>query len=73
MMNAVPEGWKVVRCVRCREPINQRIRSDGQTETHCPRCTPLAIERQNRMDRIRAAAEAAQPARRRSTSSGVRR
>jgi hypothetical protein len=53
-MNAIPEGSKVVRCMRCREPI------DGQSTTHCARCAPTPLDTRKRIERIRAAALGAQ-------------
>lgn len=58
-MNAIPEGWKVVRCAECREPINQLVRSDFQGVTYCARCMPRSPEQRVRIDRIRRAALAA--------------
>ena len=62
-MKTLPEGSRVVRCMRCRDPINQPIGVDGQSATHCARCAPTPASRENRIDRIRAAALAAQAAR----------
>jgi hypothetical protein len=62
-MNIIPESSKVVRCMRCREPINQLIRIEGQSGTHCAQCAPTPPNRQNRIDLIRAAALAAQAGR----------
>ena len=58
-MNAIPEGWKVVRCVVCREPVNQWMRPGGPLVAHCARCAPMSPERAARMARIRSAAQAA--------------
>jgi hypothetical protein len=62
-MKTLAEGSRVVRCMRCRDPINQPIGVDGQSATHCARCAPTPASRENRIDRIRAAALAAQAAR----------
>ena len=62
-MKTLPEGLRVARCMRCREPINQPIGVDGRSATHCARCAPTPASRENRIDRIRAAALAAQAAR----------
>jgi len=66
-MKTLPEGSKVVRCMRCREPINQAIGVDGQSATHCARCAPTLASRESRIDRIRASALAAQAARTRAS------
>jgi hypothetical protein len=66
-MNTIAESSKVVRCMRCREPINQLIRVDGQSATHCAQCAPTPPNRQNRIDLIRTAALAAQAGRMRLT------
>jgi hypothetical protein len=66
-MKTLPEGSRVVRCMRCRDPINQPIGIDGQSTTHCARCAPTLASRENRIDRIRAAAQAAQAARTRAS------
>jgi hypothetical protein len=58
-MNAIPDGWKVVRCAECREPINQLMRPDAQSVTYCARCTPRSPEERLRIDTIRRAAMAA--------------
>jgi hypothetical protein len=62
-MKTLPEGSRAVRCMRCRDPINQPIGVDGQSAIHCARCAPTPASRENRIDRIRAAALAAQAAR----------
>ena len=62
-MKTLPEGSRVVRCMRCRDPINQPIGVDGQSATHCARCAPTLASRENRLALIRAAALAAQAAR----------
>jgi hypothetical protein len=62
-MKTLPEGSRVVRCMRCRDPINQPIGVDGQSVTHGAQCSPAHASRENRLDRIRAAALAAQAAR----------
>jgi len=62
-MNTIPEGSRVVRCMRCRDPINQPNGVEGQSATHCARCAPTLASRENRIDRIRASALAAQAAR----------
>ena len=62
-MKTLLEASRVVRCMRCREPINQPIGVDGQSATHCARCAPAPASRENRLERIRAAALAAQAAR----------
>jgi hypothetical protein len=59
MMNAIPDGWKVVRCAVCREPVNQWVSADGRTVSRCARCVTLTPERAERMSRIRSAALAA--------------
>jgi len=66
-MKTLPEGSRVVRCMRCRDPISQPIGVDGQSATHCARCAPTLASRGNRIDRIRAAAVAAQAARTRAS------
>jgi hypothetical protein len=66
-MKTLPERSRVVRCMRCRDPINQPIGVDGQSATHCARCAPPPASRENRIDRIRAAALAAQAARTRAS------
>lgn len=66
-MKTLPEGSRVVRCMRCRDPINQPIGVLGQSATHCARCAPTPASRENRIDRIRAAALAAQAARTRAS------
>jgi len=63
-MKPLPDGSRVVRCMRCRVPINQPIGVDGQSATHCARCAPMLASRRHRIDRIRAAAMAAQARRR---------
>jgi hypothetical protein len=55
-MKTLPEGSRVVRCMRCRDPINQPIGVDGQSVTHGAQCSPAHASRENRLDRIRAAA-----------------
>ena len=62
-MKTLPEGSRVVRCMSCRDPINQPTGIDGQSVTHCARCAPTLASRESRIDRIRAAAMAAQAAR----------
>jgi hypothetical protein len=62
-MKTLPESSRVVRCMRCRDPINQPIGGDGQSATHCARCAPTIASRESRIDRIRAAALAAKAAR----------
>ncbi|HET9155089.1 MAG TPA: hypothetical protein VFN91_00400 [Myxococcaceae bacterium] len=66
-MKTLPQASKVLRCMRCREPVNQPIGVDGQSATHCARCAPTLASRENRIDRIRAAALAAQAARARAS------
>jgi hypothetical protein len=62
-MKTLPESSRVVRCMRCRDPINQPIGGDGQSATHCARCAPTIASRESRIDRIRGAALAAKAAR----------
>ena len=62
-MKTLPEGSRVVRCMRCRNPVNQPIGVDGQSATHCARCAPTLASRESRIDRIRTAALAAKAAR----------
>jgi hypothetical protein len=62
-MKTIPEASKMVRCMRCREPIEQLILVDGQSATHCARCASAPLNREDRRDRIRVAALAAQAAR----------
>ena len=66
-MKTLPEGSRVVRCMRCRDPINLPIGVLGQSATLCARCAPTPASLENRLDRIRAAALAAQAARMRDT------
>ena len=66
-MKTLPQGSRVVRCMRCRDPITLPIGVLGQNATHCARCAPKPASRENRIDRIRAAALAAQAARMRAT------
>jgi hypothetical protein len=56
-MNSLPDGWKVVRCTGCREPVNQWVRPGGPLVAYCARCVPMSPERAQRMARIRSAAQ----------------
>lgn len=72
-MNAIPDGWKVVRCAVCREPVNQLLRTDTQTTHYCTRCMSRSPEQQARIDRIRRAAVAERIRRGRAQPPGLRR
>jgi recombinational DNA repair protein (RecF pathway) len=58
-MNAISDGWKVVRCAGCREPVNHYARTEERGATYCARCASMSPERAARISRIRAAALAA--------------
>jgi hypothetical protein len=71
-MNTISDGWKVVRCAGCREPVNHYARTEERGPTYCARCASISPERAQRINRIRAAAVAARARTAHARASGER-